>query len=141
MAPCGGSAGGAGDNGAADDGADEVNGGSRPGVAARARSWGASAGGGSGRSAPPLNLPSRDGSASPPGRNGNGNGAAAGHGAAAAHRAATGSAAGADRPACAPGRPPVAPPARRPEAGPRCARSRLAARRHGGGRWHPGPLP
>ena len=66
--------------GAAGNGADAASGGSRPGVAARARSWAASSGHGSGRSAPPLNLPSRDGYAGPPGRSGDGNGAAAGHG-------------------------------------------------------------
>jgi hypothetical protein len=48
---------------AAGGGPDPAHGGSRPGVAARARSWAASAGGGSGQSAPPLHLPSRDGSA------------------------------------------------------------------------------
>jgi len=59
---------------AAAAGADAPHGGgSRPGVAARARSWAASAGGGSGRSAPPLNLPSRGGE--------NGSGARGGSGA------------------------------------------------------------
>jgi hypothetical protein len=67
-------------HGASGNGADAANGGSRPGVAARARSWAASSGDGSGRSAPPLNLPSRDGSG-PPGRGGSG--VAAGGGVAA----------------------------------------------------------
>jgi TrbL/VirB6 plasmid conjugal transfer protein len=57
---------------AAAGGADPANGASRPGVAARARSWAASSGGGSGQSAPPLNLPSRDGNGAAP----NGSGAA-----------------------------------------------------------------
>jgi hypothetical protein len=63
---------GAAGHGAAGSGTDVANGGSRPGVAARARSWAASAGGGSGRSAPPLNLPSRNGGGMPAARGGSG---------------------------------------------------------------------
>ena len=57
---------------AAAGGADAAHAGSRPGVAARARSWAASAGAGSGRSAPPLNLPPRggNGAATAPGGGG-----------------------------------------------------------------------
>ncbi len=51
---------------AAGGGADPANGAGRPGVAARARSWAASAGGGSGQSAPPLNLPARSGNGAAP---------------------------------------------------------------------------
>jgi hypothetical protein len=51
-------------------GAEPANGASRAGVAARARSWAASAGDTSGRSAPPLNLPSRGGDAAAQGATG-----------------------------------------------------------------------
>jgi hypothetical protein len=73
---------------AAAGGPDPSHGGTRPGVAARARSWAASAGGGSGRSAPPLNLPSRNGGGAapapqsggvPPGWTGNGADSGNGH--------------------------------------------------------------
>ncbi|HLQ56513.1 MAG TPA: type IV secretion system protein, partial [Streptosporangiaceae bacterium] len=63
---------GAAGHAAAGNGTDVASGGSRPGVAARARSWAASAGGGSGRSAPPLNLPPRNGSGAPAARGGSG---------------------------------------------------------------------
>ena len=116
-------AGGAAGNGAAGNGTDAASGGSRPGVAARARSWAASSGDATGRSAPPLNLPSRDGSAAPAGRGSNGHGPAAGRRrrppATAARQAA-------------PPRVPAASPAACP---------RLAGRRHGQAAGIPVRLP
>ena len=47
-------------------GGETAHGTSRPGVAARARSWAASTGGDSGRTAPPLNLPARGGNGAAP---------------------------------------------------------------------------
>jgi TrbL/VirB6 plasmid conjugal transfer protein len=80
--------------------------GSRAGVAARARSWAASAGSGTGRSAPPLNLPTRG--------DGNGNGHASSGAATSWARNGADAAAGsrvppprADAPAAAPAARPV----------------------------------
>jgi hypothetical protein len=120
-------AGSAAGHGAAGNGADPASGGHRPGVAARARSWAASSGDGSGRSAPPLNLPSRDGPAAPPGRNGNGHGPAAGNGVAAGPGAGAGHGGRRAAPPRAPAASPPPAPSWRPAAAARPLASRSAA--------------
>jgi hypothetical protein len=79
-----------------------VRAGSRAGLASRARTWASAAVGDGRQSAPPLNLPPRDTSASVPAR---GNGAAAGPGRTAADAAAVAAGAGAAQSGTAPGRP------------------------------------
>jgi TrbL/VirB6 plasmid conjugal transfer protein len=120
-------AGSAAGHGAAGNGADPASGGNRPGVAARARSWAASSGDGSGRSAPPLNLPSRDGSAVPPSRNGHGHGPVAGNGAAAGPAVAAGNGGHRAGPPRVPAASPPPAPGWRPAAAARPLASRSAA--------------
>jgi hypothetical protein len=114
-------------HGAAGNGADPASGGRRPGVAARARSWAASSGDDSGRSAPPLNLPSRAGPAAGPGRGSSGHGLAAGNGAAAGRAGPAGTGGRQAGPPSAPAASPPAAPGWRPAAVARPLASRSAA--------------